>query len=201
MLAKSENALLKALREHRDIRQLVRTVGTLPQVIDAKLLAQYQADAPALYVVPGVFTVRDDAMLPSFTVAAVVRNVGGQEQARKGDGVDLGVDHLLTLAARALHGRRLGDCSWNLTRGQMVDEVAFASAGLSALEMVFEGSPIELTADYGFDELQDLLQVHADIDIAPKAGADVHKQWIREPADHSAGSPDATINVQLPGTN
>lgn len=201
MLAKAENALLAALRAHRDIARLVRTVDTLPQAIGAKLVARYQVDAPALYVVPGIFVVRDDAMYPTFTVAAIVRNVAGHAQARKGDGVDLGVDHLLTLTTRALHGHRLGDCAWSMTRGQMVDDEVFFDAGLSALEMTFEGTAIELTADYGADELHDLLALHADIDIAPHAGRTEHEKWIREPADHTTSAPDATFDVSLTGAS
>lgn len=204
MLASLENALLQALQTHRDVVKRVKTVSTLPQVQFADLVKRYAFDAPALYVVPGRFVVRDDCMVPTFTVAAVVRNVAGHEAARKGDGIDLGVDHLLILAVRALNGHRLGNCSWRLTAGAMVDDDIFTAAGLTALEMTFEGSPVELTFDYGEDELQqldDLLHVHADLDIAPQAGATEHSKWLGSPPDFSTSAPDAQLDVQLPGAS
>ena len=202
MLAEAENALLAALAGHRDIKRLVRTVASLPQVMGKDLLRKYLADAPALYVVPGAFEVRDDALVPTFTVAGVVRNVAGHAQARKGDGIDLGLDHLLVLAMRALHGHKLGACHWNLLRGQMADEEVFFAAGLNAIEMTFVGSPIELAADYGeeqIDELDNLLHVHADLDIAPMASAVIRGNWLHEPPDYSAGAPDAQMDVPLTG--
>ena len=201
MLAAQENALIAALKEHRHIKQLVRTVGTLPKVMGKELLQRYTSDAPALYVVPGRFRVRDGVLLPTFTVAAVARNVAGQEQARKGDGLDLGVDGLMVLAIRALHGHRLGDCDWSLTSGEMVDDEVFFSAGLSALEMVFEGSPIELTPDYGLAELDDFLRLHGDVDLAGMAGAAEHHKWLASPADTSTSAPDAQLDVQLTGAS
>lgn len=201
MLAAQENALLAALREHRHIKHLVRTVDTLPKVMGKDLLTRYMADAPALYVVPGRFRVQSDTLTPTFTVAAVARNVGGHEMARKGNEVDIGVDGLMVLAVRALHGRRLGDCQWSLASGEMADDDLFFSAGLTALEMVFEGSPIELTEDFGLAELDDFLHLHGDVDLAGDAGADEHAKWLATPADTSTSAPDAQLDVQLTGAN
>ena len=201
MLAAQENALLQAMRTHRDCKLLVRTIDTLPKVIGKELLSRYAADAPALYVVPGRFTVRDDTLVPTFTVAAIVRNVAGHAQGRKGDGVDIGVDGLMVLATRALHGRRLGDCAWRLTGGEMVDDEVFFVGGLIALEMTFEGSAIELTPDYGAAELDDLLRVHGDMDIEPHAGAVEHAKWLATPPDYSTSAPDAQLDVQLDGAS
>lgn len=201
MLASLENALLQALKNHRDVKRLVNAVSTLPQVQLNDLVKRYAFDAPALYVVPGRFVVRDDCMVPTFTVAAVVRNAAGHEAARKGDGIALGVDHLLILAVRALNGHRLGNCSWRMTAGAMVDDDLFFAAGLTGLEMTFEGSAVELDADYGADELDDLLQVHADVDIDPQAGAAEHAKWLATPPDFSTSAPDAQLDVQLPGAS
>lgn len=201
MLAAQENALLQALRAHRDCKLLVRTMDSLPQVLGKDLLSRYAADAPALYVVPGRFTVRDDTLVPTFTVAAIARNVAGHAQARKGDGIDIGVDGLMVLATRALHSRRLGDCAWRLTGGEMVDDEVFFVAGLTALEMTFEGSAIELTPDFGMAELDDLLRVHGDMDIDPQAGAAEHAKWLQTPPDYSTSAPDAQLDVQLDGAS
>lgn len=202
MLAAAENALIARLAEHRDVKRLVRTVGTLPKITSEKLLKRYYADAPALYVVPGRFTVKDNLATMRFTIAGVVRNVAGQEQARKGDGIDIGCDHLAILAIRALNDQKVGNCSWSVTAGEMVDEEIFDTAGVAAVEITLESSPVELAYDYGeaqLAELADFTRVHADIDIAPQAGAAEHGKWLASPPDLSTSTPDAQVDVQLPG--
>jgi phage gp37-like protein len=176
MLALHENALVAALADHRDIKNKVKTVGSLPNVLSDKLLARYVADAPALYVVPGRITVKDDDATLEFTVAGIVRNVAGQAQARKGDGIDIGCDHLLTLAIRAINRQRLGDCSWSLATAEMADDDLFLQAGIAVIEMKFVSTPVELDADFGADqmsELDDFETFHADLDPAIGATLEV----------------------------
>ncbi|SDO76321.1 hypothetical protein SAMN05216303_102292 [Rhodoferax sp. OV413] len=201
MLGRNENALLQAAREHRDIKRLVRTVDTLPKLIGEALLKKYAADAPALYLVPGRFEVRDTGLVLTFTVAAVVRNVAGQAQARKGDGVDIGIDQLMLLATRALHEHRIGDATWFMRRGEMVDDEIFDAAGITALEMLFESSLIEMDADWALEDLDDFKTFHGDIDIAGGAGCAEHGKWLADPADFSSSNPDAQLDVQLPGAS
>lgn len=208
MLAHAENALIARLKDHRDIARLVRTVGTLPKVPDEQLLRRYHADAPALYIVPGRFVVRDSLATMHFTVAGVVRNVAGQEQARKGDGIDIGCDHLVTLAIRALNGQFIGDCTWSVTGGEMADDEVFDAAGIAAVEITLESTPVELDYDYGAEQiaqlpdaggLDDFTHFHADIDLAPHAGATEHASWLAEPPVYTTSRPDADLDVQLPG--
>jgi len=201
MLGRNENALLQATREHRDIKRLVRTVDTLPKLIGEALLKKYVADAPALYLVPGRFEVRDTGLVLTFTVAAVVRNVAGQAQARKGDGVDIGVDQLMLLATRALHEHRIGDATWFLRRGEMVDDEIFEAAGITALEMLFESSLIEMDSNWALEELDDFKSFHGDVDLGGKAGSDEHAKWLNSPPDFSTSNPDAQLDVQLPGAS
>lgn len=204
MLAIAENALVDRLKTHRDIGQKVRTVATLPKIFGEDLLKKYIADAPALYVVPGRFTVKDSQATMRFTVAGLVRNVAGHEKARKGDGIDIGCDHLATLAIRALHDQRVGDCTWFVTGGEMADEELFSKSGLSAIELTLESSAVELSADYGVEQLVQLdnfTRFHADIDIPPHAGDIEYASWLQEPPDHSTSTPDATLDVQLTGAS
>jgi hypothetical protein len=214
MLGASENALLEALQSHRDVKRLVRTVGTLPKLPLKEQLQKYAVDAPAIYVIPGRFVVKDSQALMRFTLAAVVRNAAGQEQARKGDGVDLGCDHLMILVIRALNGQRLGNCTWWLASGEMADDEIFDTAGIAALELQFEGTPIDLPEDFGEAELaalaaqgantagmDDFQHLHADFDIAPQAGEAEHNNWLQSPPDLSTAQPDLTLDVQLPGAN
>lgn len=204
MLAAAENALLARLKEHRDIKRLLRTVDTLPKVTSDALLKRYFADAPALYLVPGRFSVMDSLATIRFTVAGVVRNVAGQAQARKGDGVDIGCDHLVTLTIRALHDQVVGDCSWRVVSGEMVDEEIFDQAGVAAVELQIESWPVEIGFDYGetqIAELPDFTRLHADLDIAPKAGSAEPAKWLQNPPNFSTSRPDAELDVQLPGAS
>lgn len=204
MLAAAEDALIERLKTHRDIARLVRTVASLPKVPSKELLQRYHADAPALYIVPGRFTVKDNQATMRFTVAGVVRNVAGQAQARKGDGIDIGCDHLVVLAIRALHDQVVGNCTWCVMGGEMVDEEMFDAAGVAAVEITLESTPIELDYDYGeaqIDELPDFKLVHADIDIAPQASAAEHTKWVSAPADYSTSKPDAQADITLPGAS
>lgn len=200
MLAAAENALIARLADHRDIKRLVRTVASLPKLVDKELLARYLVDAPALYIVPGKFTVADSVATLRFTLAGVVRNVAGNAQARKGDGIDLGCDQLATLVVRALHGQVAGPCTWYVTGGEQVDETVFDAAGIAAVELQLESTPIELAADYGpneLGELADFTHLHADVDIAPKASALEHAKWLQAPPDQSTAKPDAVVDVTL----
>lgn len=198
MLARAENALLQALRTHRDCKRLLRTMETLPQLPLEKLLNRYAADAPAMYVVPGRFTVQDDCATLRFSVACVARNVAGQAQSRKGDGIDLGTDHLVLLATRALHAHNLGGCNWNLEAGQAVDEDVFDQAGIAAVELQFVSTPVPLDADWAMQELDDFLLLHADLD-STHAGAAEHAKWVATPPDFSASAPGARLDVPLTG--
>ena len=132
MLGKHELALIAALKARPGIQKTTRTVGSLPTVPDdAKLLQRYLVDAPALYVTEGVYRIVDDMGVLAFTVGIVVRNVGGNTQARLGDGQSISADQLLTLVIRALHGRRIGDASWNIRRAEYLEPVdVFEAAGL-----------------------------------------------------------------------
>ncbi len=212
MLAHAENVLIAQLKDHRDIKRLVRTIGTLPKVPTEKLLQRYYADAPALYIVPGRFVVKDSLATMIFTVAGVVRNVAGQEQARKGDGIDIGCDHLVTLAIRALNGQFIGDCTWSVTGGEMADDEVFDAAGIAAVEITLESTPVELDYNYGEaqianlpplpeSELADFTRFHADIDLPPHAGAPAHAKWLAEPPVYTNSQPDAALDIQLPGAS
>jgi hypothetical protein len=204
MLAAAENALIARLQGHRDVQRLVRTVSTLPKLTSEQLLRRYHADAPALYIVPGRFTVKDSLATMRFTVAGVVRNVAGQEQARKGDGIDIGCDHLVILAIRALNEQFIGDCSWSVTGGEMADDELFDSAGIAAVEITLESTPVELAFDYGeaqLAELPDFTRLHADIDLPPQVSAAEHAKWLANPTDFLTSQPDAELDVQLPGAS
>lgn len=199
MLGRNEDALIAALRAHPQVKRLVRTVDALPKLVDDKLLSKYYADAPALYVSPGVCTVRDDVLVLAFEVACVVRNVASNAAARKGDAKDVGCDQLMTFAVRALHGQRIGDASWAMTQGEMVDDAVFDTAGLTVMSLRFESTAIALDTAIDPAELDDFKHFHGDFDIPPHDTAAEHAKWLQEPPNLTDSAPDAQMDVQLPG--
>ena len=204
MLALHENALVDALQNRPDIKNRVRTVGTLPRLFGKELLARYVADAPALYVVPGKITFADDTATLAFTVAGVVRNVAGTAQARKGDQVDIGCDHLLIMVLRAINARRLGECSWKAVAAEMADDEVFDSAGLSVIEMRFVSGSIALGGEFADEQLEMLdnfFRFHADFDLPPHDPDAARQGWLATPPDTTGASPDMTLDVQLPGAS
>lgn len=199
MLAAAEDGLLAGLRARGSIATRVRTVDSMPKLPVEQLLSRYAADAPALYVVPGTFVVRDDAVVMRFTIAGVIRNAAGHAAGRKGDGIDIGCDQLMLWAARAVHGAQLGGTTWQLTGGEMVDDDLFDMHGLSAVELTFEGAPVLIGADDDDAGLDDFLRLHADIDIPAHAGTVEHAKWLEEPPDTAASRPDLQADLSLPG--
>jgi hypothetical protein len=221
MLGKHEQALIEALRARPGIRKGVRTVGSLPLAPDDRtMLQRYLSDAPALYVTDGQMRVHDDLAVLTFTVAAVVRNVAGNTQARLGDGVAQGVDRLLMLCLRSLHGRTVGEASWVVQHAEYADSAAFDAAGLTVMAITLESTPIALP--FALDDPEDaedaadeadlstaaeearvgqLQHVHLDLDLEPQASAEAHGRWLQEPPDHSPDAPDLQADVSLPGSS
>jgi hypothetical protein len=84
--------------------------------------------------------------------------------------------------------------------GQAVDEAIFDAAGIAAVEISLESTPIELAFDYGqeqIDQLPDFTHLHADVDIAPHEAASEHAKWLQAPPDQTTAKPDAVVDVVL----
>lgn len=200
MLAAAENALVAAIKVNRVVAALkLRTVESLPKLPTENLLARYANDAPAIYVIPGTLRGVGDDFALTFKVAGVVRNVAGAAQARKGDGIDIGCDHLLIATTRAVHGHFIGGCNWDLVAAEMVDDDLFDKAGLAAVEMTFQSSRLEMPVDWEIGELDKFKHFHADLDIEPQAGAAEHQKWLQTPPDYTTSRPDAGIDAPLEG--
>lgn len=209
MLAEIEAALVARLRTHPAAAQLVRTVDTLPQVPTTELLSRYAVDAPAVYVVPGVFEVEDNDLTPKVTIALIAK-AADSNAARTGDGLSVGIDQLMVFVARAINMQRIGPCNWQLKRGAMVDEDLFFSSGLTALEMSFEGSPIELPYDYGAPPLDGVGDGAAGgVGAVPSAGSGALPTGVgttndlpdlRQVHGDFSTKPNTTVDVVLPPT-
>lgn len=201
VLDKHEDLLIAALKARPGLHRTLKTVGSLPKVPDADLLKQYVADAPAIYLAEPTLSVESEAATLRFKLCILVRHAGGPMKARKGDAIDVGVDVLFVLAARALHGKRIGDTTWNMTRGAMVDEPLFARSGLAAMEVDLVSTPVLLpyewdedTADVALDELR---HVHLDFDLVPHS--ETTAAWLQNPPDYTADRPDMQADEALPG--
>jgi hypothetical protein len=200
MLAATERALVERLKTHRLFEQYkLGTADSLPKLPTKDLLARYVADAPALYVLPGRLRMTGESAVMEFTVAGVVRNVAGGNEARLGDGIDIGCDHLMLMAIRAINGQRIGICAWRCTVAEMVDDDIFDEAGIAAVEIRFEGGEIEVPADYELSELDDFITFKGDIDVPPHAGAVEYASWLQDPPNYDNSRPDAQLTVQLEG--
>lgn len=203
MLALHENALIEALKARPGLANTLRAVGSIPQVPSDKLLAQYAADAPAIYVAELQLVVNNEVCTLRATLVIMVGNVASRDQARKGNAKELGIDQYFTLVCRAINGKRLGNATWFIQRAQFADDDLFVQRGLTVLEVVVESSALELPYEVDQDttdmHLDDLELVHADIDIAPHALDADYGKWLQTPPDYTTAKPDAAADIQLAG--
>lgn len=203
MLALHENALIAALQARPGLKNTLREVGAIPAVPSEKLLQQYAADAPAIYVAAPLLVVDNDLAVMRFTLVLMVRNVASRDQARKGNVKELGVDQYFTLVCRTVNSKKIGDATWYVKRAEYADDDLFVKQGLTVMEIAIESSAQELPyeVDENTDDMQldDLKQVHMDMDIAPHALSTEYGKWLLVPPDFTQSRPDAQADVQLPG--
>lgn len=203
MLALHENALIAALKARPGLTNTLRQVGAIPNVPTEKLLQQYAADAPAVYVAAPLLVVDNDLAVMRFTLVLMVHNVGSRDQARKGNAKELGVDQYFTLVCRTINAKKIGDATWYVKRAEYADDDLFVKQGLTVMEIAIESSPQELP--YEVDEnttdlqLDDLNHVHMDMDIAPHVLSTEYGKWLLEPPNFTNSRPDAQADVQLAG--
>jgi len=203
MLAFHENALIAALKARPGLRNTLREVGAIPNVPTEKLLQQYAADAPAIYVAAPLLVVENDMAVMRFTLVIMVRNAASRDQARKGNVKELGVDQYFTLLCRTINSKKIGDATWYVKRAEYADDDLFVKQSLTVMEIAIESSAQELP--YEVDEnttdlqLDDLKHVHMDMDIAPHALSTEYGKWLQVPPDFTQSRPDAQAEVQLAG--
>ena len=203
MLALHENALIAALDARPGIKLVARTIGSIPDLPTEKLLAQYQADAPATYVVSPRLVADDSGAVMHSTIVIMVRNVASRDQARKGNQVEVGIDQLFTLVCRAINGKRIGEATWYVRRAEFADDDLFVKQGLTVLEVAIDSSRQDLPYEWDPDttdmQLDDLKHFHADFDIVPFANASEYAKWLETPPNYTTSRPDAQAELQLAG--
>ncbi|MGA0569645.1 hypothetical protein ACO2Q9_02870 [Variovorax sp. VNK109] len=201
MLAFHETALLDALKNRPGLKLSLRHVGAIPDVPDEKLLAQYQTDAPAIYLAAPKLVVENDTAKIRAVLVIMVRNVGDRDQARKGNARELGIDQYLTLILRTVNGKFIGDTSWFCKSAEFADDNLFVKHGLTAMEVAIESGAIELPYEAPAPDmpLDDFEHFHADIDIVPHTLSAEYGKWLQQPPDYTTSRPDAQADLSLAG--
>lgn len=200
MLAAHENALIAALKARPGLQNSLRKVDSIPNVAFKELLKTYQADAPAVYVAAPLLIANNGDHQLRFTLVVMVANKASRQDARHGNAVAVGIDQLFTLVCRTVHGKRIGETTWSVTRAQYADDELFVQHGLTALEIAIESGTVELPYEDAPDlPLDDLKTVQLDMDIAPHALSGEYGKWLQVPPDYTSDRPDAQATVSLPG--
>lgn len=168
MLSELENELLAAVNASA-LKPRLRQVDGLPSLEGEDLVRRFATEAPAVYVAPQPFTVRDGKATVRFGVAGVARNARGQKEARHGDAKAIGLNEILDALAALLDQASTASTSWRVTGVRFMDEAVFYKQGLYVGAVDVEGI---LALEKGIDEstLDEFAIFHADYDLAPADG-------------------------------
>jgi phage gp37-like protein len=195
MLAELETGLVDRIRS-APVAQRVREVDALPELDGAALVKKFGASAPAIYVSPASFSIKDQAQ-PRFSVAAVSRNAAGHKGAMQGDGRLIGLYELTDALLALLNGASAGGTSWTVRGVDFVKDEQLYQAGLHVAVLRLEGTPVQLPSFLDDAALDDFITFHGDYDIEPFETPAEHEKWLQEPPDHTGSAPDLTDQLQL----
>jgi len=191
MLAEFEDAII-ALVKNATLGTKLRTVAGLPDLDGDNLVKRLAAEAPAVYVAPQPFAVKSGNALLRFGVACVARNSRGQEAARKGDGITIGLSQMLDGVMPLL------DAHYAVTGVDFMSDAALYAAGLYVAVVTIEmRAGVQLPPALDAAALGEFVTFHADYDLPPFVSAGEHNKWLDEPADHSASAPELTATQTL----
>lgn len=148
----------------------LRQVDGLPSLDGDDLVKRFAAEAPAVFVAPQPFTVRDGKATVKFGVAGVAKNARGQKEARHGDAKGaIGLNEILDSLAVLLDQAATASTSWRVTGVRFMDDAVFFKNGLYVGAVDVEGL---LALDKGIDEatLDDFATFRIDYDVVPGEG-------------------------------
>lgn len=197
MFAEMEAGLVDLVRNSQ-LKSRLAVIDTLPDDDEDNLVKRFAADAPAVYVVAGKpVKVADGNLVVSFGFACVARNARGHQDARRGDGLVIGMYQILEgVLGLAEHGRA-GGYLWTVADVGFLNSDKLWSAGLTVGVVTVQTT---VTMPAGIDEstLGDFITFHADFDIPPHEAAAEHQKWVQEPADYSTSKPELqdTLTIQ-----
>jgi len=207
MLAELETGLV-ALVKNSALGKRLRQVDGLPDLDADSLVNRFTTDAPAVYVALGSFPVRQGLSRPKFGLACVARNIRGQQVARLGDGIQIGLTEMLEAVMTLVDAAEIG--FGNDGQGGFQHTVAFEVlscdlinsetlekkgiyAGVVQVQTVAE-VPLSEFLD---DSLADFKTFHSDFDIDPHQPASEHANWLEEPPNHSTSAPELSDTQNL----
>jgi phage gp37-like protein len=194
LLAELENGLV-ALVKNAALGRKLATVAGLPDLDSASLVKRMTAEAPAVYVAPMDFTVVDGRADTRFGIACVARNSRGQEAARKGDGVAIGLTQIIDSVLALMDGGKADDVVFYVTGVSFQSDEAFYAAGLYVATVAIEAAGIELPPALDEVALADFKAFRASYDIEPFVTAAEHTKWAGDPPDHTASVPEVAETV------
>ncbi|MDP1681085.1 MAG: DUF1834 family protein [Burkholderiales bacterium] len=191
MLAEAENGLI-ALIKAAPVGAKLREVASLPDLDGDSLVKKFFNDAPAVYVAPGSFQVRDRIAYLKFGLACVARNSRGHAAARIGDGKLIGLYEMMEAVAAALDGAVAGECGWYVTGCDFMSDEVLYKNGVYAGVVQIESPGVTLPSSLDPATLGDFISFRADYDIPPFETPVERDKWSKEPPDYSTSKPDVS---------
>lgn len=195
---------LVALVKASALAPRLRQIDTLPDLEGESLVARFSTDAPAVYVAMGSFPVRNGYIKPKFGVACVARNSRGQQAARHGDGIAIGLHEMLVAVMSLIDG-----ASVNCGSGDEAEALSFSvvSCDLVASEALYQKgiyagviqiqSTAEVRLPAAIGNLSDFKTFHSDFDIDPHQVPAEHNKWLQEPPNLSTSAPELSDTIIL----
>jgi phage gp37-like protein len=196
MLTSLETELI-ALIKGSALGNKVRDVSSLPDLNGKSLVQKFKTDAPAVYVAPGSFAIRDTGlMFPRFGIALVAKNAAGQLAVRQGDGIVIGLYDMIDALLGVFNGVSTASCAWRPSGVDMVDDELLFANGLYAAVVKVSGSEVTLPDPVDETTLASFANFHFDIDVPPFASAAVQAQWSQQ--NYTGGKPDSQDDEAIP---
>lgn len=197
MLAECEDGLV-ALVKNSLLGKKLAVVSGLPEIDGPDLVNKFSTEAPAVYVAPGQITTSDGSMFVSFSIGCVAKSARGQEAARKGDGMAIGLYQIVEGVAALVDRATAGDINWSVTGINYLTDPLLSKAGLHvAVVMARSSGAIEIPAFLDEAALADFQTFRADYDIKPFETAAEHAKWVGDPPDHTTSAPEVSETVTL----
>ncbi|MDR2187031.1 MAG: DUF1834 family protein [Azonexus sp.] len=197
MLAECEDGLI-ALIKNAPLGQRLAVVGALPGVDGEALVRRFGAEAPAVYIAPGQIEVKEGACRLYFALGCVARNSRGQEAARKGDGMAIGLYQMVEAVAALADCATAGGINWSVVGIDYLNEATLADNQLhvAVVRLVSSGwillpPALDETALAAFKVFRE------STDIEPHEGQAEHRKWAGDPPDHTTSAPDVAGAVIL----
>lgn len=198
MLAECEDGLV-ALIKNSALGQKLATVAALPEIDGDSLVKRFGAEAPAVYVAPGQIALREGELYLHYGIGCVARSSRGQEAARKGDGMAIGLYQIIEGVAALVDRGVAGDINWSVIGIEYLADNLLTQNGLQvAIVRARSSGWIALPPALDESALSAFTTFRASYDIEPFASGAEHAKWAGDPPDHTTTAPEVSETVTLP---